>query len=147
MKLSSLILATLALVLASHSAVAQVTDGIVSIPYGEWISSVAQVVLSLATAIVMWALRAVPVQWAATAKAARVDQLLLKAIEFGIGKVSGASKDQVLKLPVANAVLEKAIEYALKHGPALLKDVGIDNVLLREKIIARLDVHPDAAMQ
>lgn len=127
------------------NAIAQVVDathldGKVVIPWGSWLGAVAALIGSCSAAFVAAIFRELPAQWSATAKAARVDQLLEKAIAYGCNTVEGASRDKSMEVPVANDVIEQALEYALKHGPAAILNWAGGEEALRQKIVARLDV-------
>lgn len=50
-------------------------------------------------------------------------------------EIKGAAKDKVLTLPVANAVLAEAAQYAVDHAPGTTKWLGDT---LKPKLIARL---------
>lgn len=75
----------------------------------------------------------------------RVDQLLEKAVQYGINATKGAVAGRTLTVPVGNEVLERAFEYALRHAPRLVSWAG-GAIALREKIIARLNLEEDAAV-
>lgn len=134
-------------VMLATAALAQTpNDNQIVIPWGNWLGDVAMFIGASAAAFVTFALRALPAQWAAMAKTARVDQLLERAIQYGANTVQGATKDKEMPVPIANDVLEMALEYALANGPkALLGWVGGEEGL-RQKIIARLNVAAEGAI-
>lgn len=121
-------------------------DDQVVIPWGEWVGAAAMFLAASAAALIAYGFRFLPAEWAAMAKTARVDQLLERAIQYGANTVKGATKDQVMTVPVANDVVEGALEYAVNHGPkSILGWVGGEEGL-RQKIIARLDIAKDEAI-
>jgi hypothetical protein len=101
-----------------------VEPDVVTIPYGEIISAAASYIATALIAVSMWALRFVPGQIRAMLMTMRVDQLLGKAIAFGVNATAGAVKDKVLTIEVSNRVLREALSYALLHGGPLVKRIA-----------------------
>ena len=63
------------------------------------------------------------------------EQLLNRALDYGLAAVAGAAKGKTLDIPIANKVLLEAAQYALDHGaPWLLKYIGD----LGPKLVARM---------
>jgi hypothetical protein len=110
----------------------------VVIPWGNWLSQFASAIAMLTIPVVGWLFRKLPEQWAGMLIGARVDQLLAKAIDYGINSVAEASKNKTMSAPIANEVLRSALQYAVDNAPNLVKMAGgVDLVI--QKIIARLD--------
>lgn len=110
----------------------------VTIPWGSWLSQVTSAAAMLTIPVVGWLFRKLPAQWAGMLMSARVDQLLAKAIDYGINSVAEASKNKTMSAPIANEVLRNALQYAVDNAPNLVKMAGgVD--LIVQKIIARLD--------
>lgn len=121
-------------------------DNQVVIEWGAILGNVATFLASFAALFVTFLFRALPGEWAAMAKTARVDHLLEKAIQYGANTVKDATLDKKMTVPVANDVIEKAVEYALEMGPPTITNwVGGEDGL-RKKIIARIDVATTAAI-
>lgn len=119
-------------------------DGQIVIPWGDWLAQSADVLVTLAGAVLAFALARLPASISATLKTFQVEQLLDKAIGYGINMVAGAAKGQALTVPVANKVIETAIEYAINNGSAaLIRWMGGKDVI-EQKIIARLNIVPTA---
>ena len=114
----------------------------VAIPIGTWIANIATTLTMLTVPLVGFMFRRLPSQWANMLMAARVDQLLTQAINYGINATAGASKDKVLTVPAANSVLAHAAQYAVDNAPSLVNLAGGTDLIVK-KIIARLEV--DAA--
>jgi hypothetical protein len=128
---------------AAHEAaflLAAVTDTGITIPVGEMLSGAAEYIGTLLAGLVVWSLRFLPAQIYALAMTSRVDQLLIRAIVFGVNSVAGAARDRVLTIEVGNRVLKEALTYALLHGGGLVKRFAGSPVDLAEKIWARLNV-------
>lgn len=115
-----------------------------SIPYGDILSDVLAYVGTALFAVVMWAFRFLPAQIYSLLMTMRADQLLAKAISFGINATKDATKDKVLTIDVSNAVLREALGYALLHGGGLVKKFMGEPEEIAEKLYARLNV--DAAV-
>lgn len=145
-------LALLWLALALHAQEIATDPTAVVIPYGEYLSAAVPYIALVLSAVAMWSLRRLPGRWAALAnewlaigQTARVDQLLQKAISFGVNSVAGASKDKSLTVEIANPVLREALRYALEHAPELVAKFAGTPEALGEKIWARLNVAPEVA--
>lgn len=119
--------------------------GAVVIPYGAWLAEAASWAGVFVAAFVAFLFRRIPPQIANVLIALRVDQLLERAITYGINAVEGAVKDRALTLDVGHQVAQQAMEYAIEHGPTLLRAMG-GHTRLREKILARLNLDEAAAV-
>lgn len=130
-------------------AFAQVAEPstVVTVPYGEWIYDFGQNwLLPVVIAAVGWALRKLPKEWQGLALAARVDQLLANAIQYGINATSGAVRTKTLDVETGNAVMHIALQYAIQHGPSIVKSAG-GVTRIQEKILARLSLDENAVVQ
>jgi len=124
----------------------------VSIPYGQYVEDVGQLVqawlIPLLLAIISWVIfKYVPAPLRGIANrilTGQAEQLLEKALQYGINATAGASRDKTLEIPVANEVLRKAANYALANGWPKLIDFldGPDGVL--QKLFTRLDIPVEA---
>lgn len=121
-------------------------DDAVVIPWGQWLAAIAAFIAANAAAFVAALFRHLPEQWAAAGRTGRVDQLLERAISYGCNMVAGASRDKAMTVAVANDVIEKAAEFALDHGPTAILDWLGGEKMLREKIIARINVLQEEAV-
>lgn len=121
----------------------------VTIPYGEWIASVGDAAASLLLPILLGVLARVmtilPAPIAAMLTTARVEQLLDRAINYGINAVRGATAGKVLTVDVGNKVIAQAADYAIDAAPSLVKWMGGEEAL-RRKILARLPMTEDASI-
>lgn len=119
-------------------------DGQVVIPWGDMLASSASTLVTLAASVLALALARLPASILSVVKTWQVDQLLERSIGYGINMVAGAAKGQAMTVPVANKVIETALEYAVSNGSsALIKWMGGEKVI-EQKIIARLDLVPSA---
>lgn len=140
--------AALALVALCSPSLAQTAqtagDGQVVIPWGDLLSTSASVIITLAVSVLAFALRKLPASITAVIKTYQVDQLLERAIGYGINSVAGAAKGQSLSVPVGNKVLEVALEYAVTNGSKALVEWMGGKDIVAQKIVARMDLAPDA---
>lgn len=127
-------------------------DGSVSLPWGDLLSEILTGLIILVGTLVAWALRKAPKalvdaldMFAGMMGQGRANELLEKAVTYGINTTAGAVKGKTLDFKVSSAVLERAYEYAIRNAPGLVKSMG-GLLRLREKIIARLEVSDDVAL-
>lgn len=127
-------------------------DGEVQVPYGDWIATLLHSLLAFAAAVAAAVLARVSPNireyldmGARMAGQRSANELLEKAIGYGINTTEGAVHGKVLTVKVGNEVLERAFEYAVRHAPGLVATMG-GLAQVREKIIARLDLEPAAAI-
>ena len=134
-----------ALLFATPALAQQVAgDGQVVIHWGDMLASSASTLVTLAASVLALALARLPASILAMVKTWQVDQLLERSIGYGINMVAGAAKGQAMTVPVANKVIETAMEYAVTNGSsALIKWMGGEKVV-EQKIISRLDLVPSA---
>lgn len=136
---------TLAALALADSAFAQSTT--VTIPWGNMLSEALGFIGWVFLAVAMWAMRQLPANIVSILQTLRVEQLLSKAIDYGVNAVSGATKDKALTFDVGSEVAAKAVAYAIDKMPgALLGWIG-GEAKLREMVIARLNVDPAAAIE
>lgn len=112
--------------------------------YGATIAQCASAIGTLLFAGVMWALRLLPSQVYAVIVSMRADQLLQKAIDYGINMVTAATKDKALTADVGNAVLAQALQYVIDHAPDWLQSWMGGPDAIAQKIVARLNLASDA---
>ncbi len=118
--------------------------GTVTFAWGDLIAGNADWIASGLVAIVLWMIRRLPGEIQAVIRTARVEQLLERAITYGVNSVVGAAAGRSLSVSVSQPVLASALQYALDRMPsALLKWVG-GPPRLAEMIWARLDVATEA---
>jgi len=120
------------------------TTTTVQIPVSDVTGAVAQYVALALVGAFMWGFKFLPQQVCAMLMTMRVDQLLTRAVTFGINSVAGATKDRIISIDVGNRVLKEALTYALMHGGTLVKRFAGSPVDLAEKIWSRLELPADA---
>lgn len=119
-------------------------DGQVVIPWGDLLASSASTLVTLAGAVLAFALARLPASILAMVKTWQVDQLLEKSLSYGINMTATAAKGQALTVPVANKVLESALEYAIANGSSALVSWMGGKDMIEKKLIARLNLVPEA---
>jgi hypothetical protein len=119
----------------------------VGIPWGDWLAAAANAINILLVGLVGVAFRHLPEQVVAILRTLRVDQLLEKAIDYGVNATAGAVRGRIATFDIGNAVVAEAMRVAIDNGPGwLLGWVGGEKGL-REKIIARLELPADLALR
>lgn len=121
-------------------------DGVVNIPWGDWFYEGASAIITVLGMAIAWGLRQLPARLVALAQTLMVEQLLKNALEFGINKTKGAVKGETLSVPVANEVLERALEYATKYGAAWVLKWLDGEAGLKDRLIARIPVVKEGAL-
>lgn len=123
---------------------------VVTVPLGTWIASYASAIVEVVTSVVMllvaYALRSLPAGIATVLKGLITQQLVERAISFGMNTVAGAAKDKVLSFDVSNAVLANALNYLVTHFPGWLVSWMGGADAIRDHIIALMPVAADASL-
>lgn len=128
-------------------AVAPADGGAVTIPWGFWLDAAVTAALAAvggAAGVAAWLLRKVPAQFLWVIKALRLDQLLERAVQDGLNRVSGAARGQSLQLDTGLAVANTALRYAVEAAPQLVAEFGVLD--LWKKILARIDFAAEVAV-
>lgn len=127
-----------------------VIDGVVSIPWGDIAANFLTALLSAVGVVAAYLLRKLPAGvvsmldgLAGALLQKRASELLEFALTYGINTTAGAARGKTLDVKVGLEVLERALEYAMRHAPGLVNSLG-GAIALREKIIARLDLEESA---
>jgi len=136
--------ALLALAFIMLPAIAFAADTSVAIPIGDWTAEIVAAAPAIIVALIAWALRKLPANISGVLQTMRADQLLEKAVAYGLNAVAGAEKGKTLDVNLGNQVLATAASYAIQHGaPAVIDWLG-GSAAISEKIIARLNLGADA---
>lgn len=118
----------------------------VTVPWGEWLAAAAPDATTILAAVVLWALRQIPGEVGAWLRTRRVEQLLERAIGWGVNTVAGAARDKVLKMEVASDVLAEATQYAIERAPRSLIAWMGGRAAITDMIWARLQVEEGAGL-
>jgi len=119
-------------------------DGVVIIPWGDWLIGMLEPAGALVVAMIMWALRRLPSSIYLYLQMMRAEQLVQRAVDYGLSATAGAVAGKQLSVPVTSEVLEAAAEYAVAHAPGLVKTIG-GAELFKQKALARLKVAEDVS--
>ncbi len=115
-----------------------VADTKVTIPLGDILALGLGFIQNFAPWAVAGALSFIPVALRPVANMFRVDQLLTNALNFAVKQAIDKTKDQNFTVDVQNQMVADALRYVMTHGPsALIKWAG-GEVMVREKLEARL---------
>jgi hypothetical protein len=150
-------LVAVATVVGLHNAASALADTLsvdtttlkptITIPTTEWIKAAGEFITPLLAALVGVLFRNLPESVVAILKSVRVDQLLEKAIQYGVNSVANANPDGKITFEVGNEVVANAANYFIQHGPGWILGWIGGPELLRQKIIARLNVAPEVALK
>lgn len=129
------------IIAAMQAAVDAASDGKVVVPYGQWLADLVPWLAVGVGGVGAWLFRFLPAQYQWVARVAQLDQLLDRAIQYAVNQIPGAVREQVFTVEIGNRVVEGALEYALRHGPGIVKQYASGPLsILREKILARIRV-------
>jgi hypothetical protein len=118
----------------------------VTLPIGDWVQQAKDFIAPFILAVIAWLMRKLPAHIVDILKTMKAEQLLAKAVDYGLNAVAGAAKDKVLSVSVGNAVIAQAVQYAIDNGPGwLIKWLGGEEAIAA-KIIARLNLDANAAV-
>ncbi len=121
------------------------TTTIVSIPVGSYLNTALGYLTVALGGVIVWGLRLLPPQLYAMAMVMRADQLLARAIGFGINAVAGATDGKMLNFDVRNTALREMITYVLLHGADAVKQYMGTPAQIGEMIWSRLDLPQEAS--
>lgn len=121
-------------------------DGGVALPWGDFLAELLQVVLLAAATLAAFLLRRLPKAVVDVIDAVsrvtlqkNASEFLELALGYGINTTADAVRGKALPIKVGSEVVERAVEYALRHAPGLVRKMG-GALQLREKLIARLNL-------
>jgi len=134
------------LVVVSTAALAADSSTSVTIPWGDWVSQAAGFLASIAATVIAWAVRKLPARYSALMQMTQAEQLLEKAVGYGLNAVAGASKGKTLSIDVGNAVVQQAATYVIANGPAWLISWLGGEAGIAQKIVARLTLEEAATV-
>lgn len=137
----------LGLMVFGSAAFAQEVANTVTVPYGDWAASVVQFLGGIASFVITGFILTKAGPLGGLIKMMKIDQLLEKAVQYGINKVSGAVAGKALTIEIGNEVLREAVDYAVKSAPASLIEWAGGVEMIREKIIARLNLDEFAVIK
>jgi hypothetical protein len=141
MRAPTIVLATLSMPLAAGTAAAAPTD--VALPVGDWAAGLADVAGFAVLALAVWALRMLPAPLYRLVMMIRAEQLVARAVDYGVQAVAGAARGRTLTVDVGNRVLAAAARYAVDAADDVVAWLGGEDAV-RRKILARLDLEAAA---
>lgn len=148
MRVRNLIAATILFVVCIPTiALAASTGNDVVIPYGQYIADAATAGVSVAGALIAWAIRLLPARYIALIQATHADQILTKAVSYALNAVPGAVQGKSLTIDIANPVIREAVTYVIANGPKWLIGWLGGEAGITQKIIARLSLEENAGVQ
>lgn len=147
--LAAAIASALFLVALTLPALAQETS--ISVPWGNAVvfvvNNFGEIILAVIGLLFARLLAILPKPVGDFLKTLRVEQILKRAVDFGIQATEGAAKDKTLTVDVGSEVVARALKYVLDHAPDKLIGWmgGVENI--KEMILARLDLTANASAE
>jgi hypothetical protein len=121
-------------------------DGGVSVPWGDFLAELFGLILGGAAVFATYLLRQLPKTVVDALDAfgritlqKNASEFLELCIGYGINTTQNAVRGKTMSVRVGSEVVERSVEYALRHAPGLVRKMG-GLLQLREKLIARLDI-------
>lgn len=119
---------------------AMAQDTSVSLPIGEIVAYILPTAAMLLFGGILWIAKSVSPSLYAILRTAQTEQLLGRAIDYGINVVYGASKGRELSVDVGNEVLKEALRFTILHGGGWVAEFAGGPHELAQKIYARLNL-------
>lgn len=143
----SRLLGALALAFAMLAFPVAAQAATIEVPVGDWAAAIITFATPLIGAFLIWVLSRFQGPWAQKLRTDAAEQLLANAVAYGLNATAGAVKGKTVSVDVGNQVVAAAADYAVANGPGKLVGWlgGEDGI--RDKILARLTVPEDAAIQ
>ncbi len=123
----------------------------VTIPWGDWLSELlgiaGSIIVTLLGALLAWAVGLIPATLRAyitDQRIRQVEQLLGRAVDYGIAATQGAVRGSALGIDVGSEVLANAAQYAVDRGPPKIVAWMGGEDAIREMILARLNLNASA---
>ena len=136
------------LTIVSVTAFAQ--DTTVEVPVGalvdQWIGIVTSVLVMLLLVVSTFVIAKLPKPFQDLARTFLTEQLLRRAVDYGVNAVRGATKDKVVSVDVGNLVVAQSLQYAVDNGSSWLIAWLGGPEAIKKMIIARLPVAEDTGV-
>lgn len=120
----------------------------IGIPWGNWLGAVVDFLATVAVPIVLAFLArlfaVLPGPVVQLLRTMQVEQLLQRAVDFGLNAVKGAAKDKTLSVDTGSEVVAMALNYVIDKAPAKLIQFMGGELAIREMILARLKIEEAA---
>ncbi len=122
-------------------------DTTVTIPWGEWVQALLPllgdlVLMALGLALT-FASAVLPKPLYSVLMMLRAEQLLKRAVDYGLNATDRAAHGKKLEVDVANTVVREAAAYAVGAAGDVVKWLGGETGLVK-KLYARLDIEEDS---
>jgi hypothetical protein len=120
--------------------------GSIRVPIGEWLAAAASLAAPVIALAYAWLLRQLPEQIVGILRTIRVEQILDKAITYGMNAVRGAAQGKTLDINLGSEVLAEAVQYVIDRAPAWVIEWTGGREGIAKMIAARLPMEPNAAL-
>ena len=146
MTMTRILLAALALACASVPAlaaeVATVGDTAVILPWGQWVTAIAQTATEVLIPIIITALgiaaRKLPWYLQMWFTTQRIDRMVRLGAEYAVNAVAGAAKDKALSVDVGSKLLAVGLERIMGSSPSWLLEAAGGQKGITERLFRAL---------
>jgi hypothetical protein len=119
----------------------------VTIPWGDWVQVllplIGDIILMLLGLALTFAATVLPKPVYRVLMMLRAEQLLKRAVDYGLNATDRAAHGKKLEVSVANSVVYEAANYAVDAAEDVVKWLGGETKLVK-KLYARLDIEEDS---
>jgi hypothetical protein len=136
----------LVLLFAPAQAAEAVAAGSIRLPVGEWIAAAASLAAPVIAIAYAYLLRQLPEQLVGILRTLRVEQILDKAIAYGINAVAGAAQGKNLDVKLGSEVLAEAVQYTIDRAPGWVIQWTGGREGIEKMIAARLPMEAAAVL-
>jgi hypothetical protein len=130
----------------AHAAEA-VAAGSIRVPIGEWLAAAASLAAPVIALAYAFLLRHLPEQIVGILRTLRVEQILDKAIAYGVNAVAGAAQGKNLDVKLGSQVLAEAVQYAVDRAPGWVIEWTGGREGIEKMITARLPMEADSSVK
>lgn len=117
------------------------------VPVGNWADAILENAASMVAALLMavfgWLLRKLPKQMVDLLLTLRVEQIMRRAVDYGINATRGAVKGKALSFDVGNEVIAAALQRVIDSAPGFLINWMGGIEAIKAMIVARLNLGED----
>ncbi len=132
---------------APAQAAEAVAAGSIRVPIGEWLAASASLAAPVIALAYAWLLRQLPEQIVGILRTIRVEQILDKAITYGVNAVRGAAQGKTLDINLGSEVLAEAVQYVIDRAPAWVIEWTGGREGIAKMIAARLPMEADSSVK
>lgn len=123
----------------------EVDPNTVVVEWGTWMPVIAGIVAAVVLGGFWVLVGRMPDKVQDLVRTLQVEQLVKRAVDYGVNAAVGATKGAKLTVDVGNEVIAFGANYALNEGGAKVIEYAGGTEGIKRKILARLDLVPEAS--